>query len=100
MNRIVVTLAALMAFIFILQLPCVRSAASSSGQVFTVDRIEEGIAALCAEDGLCFFVPEYVLGQGFEAGSSLVLGSSFTQNPASERRLRVELKVGDLLDDM
>lgn len=100
-NRIIIALfAVLLCLAFFIPRTSVSSSAAPSGQVFTVDRVEEGIAALCSEDGLCFFIPEAALGQASQAGTSVILGAASAQSPASERHARLELKVGDLLDDM
>lgn len=100
-NRMItMVFAAMMPLAFFVPFSGVPAAASASGQVFVVDRIEEGIAALCSEDGMCYFLPEAVLGQPLEAGSPVALGAALVQNQQQERRARLQLKVGDLLDDM
>ena len=100
-NRMItMVFAAMMPLAFFVPLSGAPADAAASGQVFIIDRIEEGIAALCSEDGMCYFVPEAVLGQPLEAGSPVALGAALVQNQNQERRARLELKVGDLLDDM
>ena len=101
MNRMIIRVfAVLLPLAFFIPLSGGNMAAAPAGQAFTVDRIEEGIAALCSEGGMCYFIPEAALGHPLDVGSSVLLGASPAQSTASERRVRLELKVGDLLDDM
>lgn len=95
-----IVFAALLPLAFFVPLSRGYTTAVPSGQPFTIDRVEEGIAALCSEDGRCYFIPEASLGLPIDSGDCILLTASPFQDQASERRTRLELKSGDLLDDM
>jgi len=95
-----VIFAILLPLAFFMPLSQGSTAPAPSGLSFTIDRIEEGIATICSEDGRSYFIPEAALGQPLDAGACILLAASPAQSLASERRARLELKAGDLLDDM
>ena len=93
-------LAILLPLAFFIPLSHGNTAPAPSGLSFMIDRVEEGIASICSEDGRSFFIPEAALGQPLDAGACVLLDASPAQSLASERLTRLELKAGDLLDDM
>lgn len=101
MNRIAVLLFAItLSFAFIVPTSGAPAAPPQPSQTLVIDRIEEGIAALCTEGGNCYLLPVSLLGGSPEAGMPVVLGPAVPQGQPSDRLNRLALKLGDLLDDM